>query len=95
MRIYECGECGERFLVERVFCPKCHSENIKGLEIDRGKVLNTVSLVATPEPYPDKYTLVLAEYDGTRFFCRSEGDVKPGDTVIVKETPDGLICESL
>ncbi len=92
MNSYSCSECGKRFLVLRDFCPDCHSTDIKVQELNTGTVLHCVELIATPEPYPDQYFLVLAENDGLKFFCRSSGAVEEGSRVTVEDTEEGIIC---
>ncbi|MDS0257436.1 hypothetical protein ApAK_07130 [Thermoplasmatales archaeon AK] len=92
MNYHSCEDCGEKFLVDRAFCPRCHSERIQKRQIETGRVISVVHLVATPEPYPDQYSLVLAEAEGVKFFCRSTDKVARGDPVKLSDTDDGLIC---
>lgn len=92
MKYSKCSKCNARFLVPRDFCPECNSKEITELSLKSGTVLHCVKLIATPEPYPEQYFLVLAEDAGLKFFCRSNEEVKEGTAINVEETEDGIIC---
>lgn len=93
MKYYECSECGDRFLVRRIICPSCKSNAVTEKEFNTGKVLECVKLIATPEPYPAEYFLILAEYSGIKFFCRSELEIQSGAEIEVHDNEDGITCD--
>lgn len=95
MLMNRCKACGETFLVKRAFCPKCHSSKVEEFEVGEATVISSLKLVATPEPFPDEYFLVFAEYKGTGFFCRSEEDLKVGSKIRFDSGTDELICHSI
>lgn len=94
MNYSHCGNCGSRFLIPRIFCPECNSTAIATSEITSGTVIHCVKLIATPEPYPDEYYTIYAEYEGVKFFCRSSEELTPGTKVQVEDTESGIVCSS-
>lgn len=92
MKYSRCGKCGTGFLVSRTFCPKCSSQVLQEVEFENGKVIHSVRLIATPEPYPDEYYLVLAEHDGVRFFCRSDESLEADAEITVSDDDSGITC---
>ena len=95
MKAHSCRGCGSRFLIQRSRCPQCGSKEIKDLDLQDGRVILTTHLTATPDGFSDQLYLVLAEKEGTRFFCMSEEDVEPGTMVEVKEIDSTLICTAM
>ena len=92
MNIMECENCGMKFLVSRSICPRCGKEDFDHFPVQNGVVLESVELIATPDPYPDKYYLVLLLVDGVKIFCRSQEKLKEGTRVGVKDDDLGPIC---
>lgn len=93
MNFNKCNDCGTEFLFSRAFCPKCHSGNLASIEVTSGKVLESVHLIATPDPFPDDYSVVLFETgSGARAFCRTNAELKRGDSVSVTVDEYGPVC---
>lgn len=93
MIINRCRSCGHEFLVKRVRCPSCHGEDFDQIHIHEGTVLDCVDLIATPEPFPDSYSIVLARTDNdVRLFCRSEKRVRAGTVVSISDSELGPVC---
>lgn len=92
MKINSCRNCGTRFLVARSICPNCGKEDFESIPVKNGTVLESVELIASPEPFPDRYYLVLLDVDGTRVFCRSEEKLKEGSEVKITEDNMGPVC---
>ncbi len=92
MNINRCRNCGTRFLVARSICPKCGKENFEQVPAASGIVLESVELIATPDPYPDRYYLVLLDVDDVKAFCRSQEKLREGSTVYIRDDDLGPIC---
>lgn len=95
MKFSVCNDCKARFLVPRNFCPECNSSDISERILDSGVVIYCVKLIATPEPFPDQYYLILAENSGLKFFCRSDNELEEGTPVKVQQTANGIVCTAL
>lgn len=93
MIFHRCSRCSEEFLMKRPFCPKCGSGEIAEVEVDEGKVVEEVHLIATPDPFPDEYTVVLFQTPGgAKGFCRTVDQVAPGDGVSIAVDEFGPVC---
>lgn len=93
MKFNMCSDCLTEFLFERSSCPKCHSKNIKSEEINNGEVVDVVSLIATPFPYPDQYKIVMFTTPrGATGFCRTANDVERGDKIRIYDDELGPVC---
>ncbi len=91
MKYMECNDCGAVSLVQRDFCPKCRSENLDRKKLTGGRVIYSVKLVATPEPYPQEYFLVLAESGRLKFYCRSDEELGEGEVISLTDSENGVI----
>ncbi len=83
------------FVVRRDYCPKCHSKEIEEKEFSEAVVVRSVKLVSTPEPFPDEYYLIYAEFEKTGFFCRSTEELEPGTEISVREDEYGWTCSGI
>lgn len=89
----KCQECSAEFLFKRAKCPECHSSELEQIDVNEGKALYSVHLIATPNPFPDDYSVVLFETTGgARGFCRTTQDLKEGDKVSIIEDEFGPVC---
>lgn len=95
MKISRCGNCDAKFLVGRVFCPSCKSDAIEMIDLLEGKVIEIVSLVATPEPFPDNYSIAMIDANGIVLFARTDESLKKGDSVGITEDEFGPICNKI
>lgn len=95
MRISRCRNCNAKFLVGRVFCPSCKSDAIEMINLVGGKVIEIVSLVATPEPFPDSYSIAMIDADGIMVFARTDESLKKGDSVRITEDGFGPLCNKI
>lgn len=93
MKISKCMKCSGEFVFSRAVCPKCGSMDFSRVEVDRAMALDSVHLIATPEPFPDDYSVVLFEIgSGARGFCRTTSDVKRGDRLKIEMDEYGPVC---
>lgn len=93
MILRRCGNCGETFLVPRVRCPKCFGENFDEVVVNEGVVSDCIEIITTPDPYPERYFLVLAKtVAGVSVFCRSDREIARGSTVVIKDLELGPVC---
>ncbi|MEM0156908.1 MAG: zinc ribbon domain-containing protein [Thermoplasmataceae archaeon] len=92
MNINRCRNCGTRFLVARSVCPKCGKEDFEHVPAASGTVLESVELIATPDPYPDRYYLVLLDVDDVKVFCRSQEKLKEGSMAEIRDDDLGPTC---
>ena len=92
MNINRCRSCGTKFLVARSICPRCGKEDFEHVPARSGIVLESVELIATPDPYPDKYYLVLLDVDDVRVFCRSQEKLREGSQADIQDDELGPIC---
>ena len=94
MEINICTKCSSEFTFKRAVCPKCGSRELSKKEIGHATVLDCVHLIATPEPFPDDYSVVMFQTgDGTRGFCRTTYELKSGDGVRIRSDEYGPVCE--
>lgn len=92
----KCSECSTEFLAKRSACPNCGSGNISKVDINEGKAVESVHLIATPHPFPDEYSIILFETPGgARGFCRTTDDVAFGEPVVVSLDEHGPVCKKL
>lgn len=92
MKYYECSKCTKEFLVKRDFCPKCFSEEIIEKEFNRGAVVYSVKLIATPENFPDEYYVIMGKFSSLYFFCRSTNSIETGTEIEIKEEDGKSVC---
>lgn len=93
MMFHKCPNCSAEFLFGRAACPNCHSTKLEKTEVNTGKVVETVHLIATPDPFPDEYSIVLFETEnGARGFCRTDAQLQTGDSIVLKEDEFGPVC---
>lgn len=92
MEYHKCGSCGKEFLVKRDFCPSCYSQEIHDLDFNKGVVVHSVKLIATPAGFPDEYYLITGRFSDFLFFCRSDLHLNPGTEVNIKDDVDGPVC---
>ena len=93
MQVNRCNSCGTQFLVTRIACPDCSGSDMTRIDVNGGNVIESVELIATPEPFPDRYSIVYFEADGgVRGFCRSEEKLAPGDRISISEDANGPVC---
>ncbi len=93
MKLMKCTSCGEAFLVPRVRCPKCLGENFTEIDVSEGIVSDCIEIMATPDPYPERYFLVMAKTEGgVAVFCRSDIELGKGSTVAIEDSDLGPVC---
>ncbi len=93
MKFNKCQDCSTEFIFKRSDCPKCHSSKIQETEIVEGKALDAVHLIATPNPFPDDYSIIMFETSGgARGFCRTTEELNRGDNVSITEDEFGPVC---
>lgn len=93
MKFNKCQDCSAEFLFKRAKCPECSSSSLQQIEVVEGKALETVHLIATPNPFPDDYSVVMFETSGgARGFCRTTQDIKKGNKVSITEDEFGPVC---
>lgn len=93
MELYRCGSCSGEYVFRRAVCPKCGSKNFNPVEVNSGVALDSVHLIATPEPFPDDYSVVLFQTDaGAKGFCRATSEVKRGDRIRIGMDENGPVC---
>ncbi len=95
MNINRCRNCGSKFLVSRSICPRCGKEDFDHVPVQSGIVVESVELIATPEPYPDNYHLVLLSVDGVKIFCRSQEKLIEGSRVVIQDDDLGPTCRNV
>ncbi len=95
MRISRCRKCKTRFLVGRFFCPSCKSDDLEMLRVDEARVIETVRLMAIPEPFPEDYSIAMVDADGILFFTRTYEYLQKGDAVKITEDELGPICHKI
>ncbi len=94
MELNRCAKCSEEFVFKRAVCPKCGSQEFTKALVTGAVALDSVHLIATPEPFPDDYSVVLFEAQGgARGFCRTTFEVKRGDRLKIKDDENGPVCE--
>lgn len=89
--IYRCKNCDYKTWIKRARCPKCGAiefDEIQG--DDKGYLLVSWKLTATPDGFEDVYWLCLININGTKVFCRSLKE--PKGVMIIK---DNGICEPM
>lgn len=92
----KCSECSTEFLAKRSSCPNCRSGNISMVDIANGKALESVHLIATPDPFPDEYSIILFETPGgARGFCRTPDEVTAGDQLAITKDESGPVCRKM
>ena len=94
MELYRCSKCSSEYVFRRAVCPKCGSKGFESVEVKNVVALDSVHLIATPEPFPDDYSVVMFQTDnGARGFCRTTSDVKRGDRLRIGMDENGPVCE--
>lgn len=93
MEFQKCLVCGTEYLFRRRRCTECGSEEFRAVEETKCTVVDSVSLIATPDPFPDQYSIVLFRTEsGGRGFCRSEEALESGTSVELKKDEYGPVC---
>ena len=93
MKFNECRECSTEFLFSRASCPKCGSEELHTVDVEKGKALEVVPLIATPSPFPDEYSIVLFQTPkGSRGFCRTTEKISKGQEIRISVDEYGPVC---
>lgn len=93
MILKRCRKCSETFLVPRARCPRCLGEEFSDVTVKDAVVSECLEIIATPEPYPEKYFLILAKTDGgVTVFCRSDQKIGEGSAVIIDDSELGPVC---
>ncbi|MCL4438885.1 MAG: hypothetical protein M1616_05940 [Candidatus Thermoplasmatota archaeon] len=95
MKIYRCRNCKNRFLVFRFICPSCGMTGLETVPVIKGKVIETVMLKATPEPFPENYSVVKADSDGIIVFCRTLERLQKGDEIMIEDDDLGPVCSKI
>ncbi len=94
MNINLCKHCGKKFVVKRAICPNCGNEDIEQITVSKGKVVESVDLIASPDPFPEKYSIILVEStEGVRLFCRSQESIPSGTEVEISVDALGPVCK--
>ncbi len=94
MIFYRCASCSREYVFRRSKCPKCGSKDFSAVEITSATALDSVHLIATPEPFPDEYDVVLFQTEsGSRGFCRATSQIKRGDKLKIRTDEVGILCE--
>ncbi len=94
MELYRCVKCSVEFVFRRAVCPKCGSRDFTRSAVEVAIALDSVHLIATPEPFPDDYSIVLFQAEsGAKGFCRTTSEVKRGDRLKIKNDDYGPTCE--
>lgn len=94
MELYRCSKCSSEYVFRRAVCPKCGSKGFDSVEVKSAVALDSVHLIATPEPFPDDYSVVMFQSgNGARGFCRTTSDVKRGDRLRIGMDENGPVCE--
>lgn len=93
MEFRKCVECGTEYLFPRRRCSGCGSEDFEKIPALNGVVEDSVHLIATPEPFPEEYSIILFRTEGGgKGFCRSDTDIEPGTGIAVTEDDSGPVC---
>ena len=92
MDYHKCMSCGKEFLVKRDFCPSCHSTDIKDSNFNRGVVVHSVKLIATPAGFPDEYYVIMGRHSEILFFARSPVFLEPGTEITINDDEGGPVC---
>ena len=94
MEFFKCTKCSEEYVFRRAVCHKCGSEEFTGVDITQGTAIDSVHLIATPEPMPDDYSVVMFQTpNGARGFCRTVSEIKRGDRIRINVDEYGPVCE--
>lgn len=94
MEINMCRKCSSEFLFKRCVCPKCGSREFVKTDVTEATALDFVHLIATPEPFPEDYTVVLFRTDnGGMGFCRTSAELNRGDRIKLLMDELGPVCE--
>ncbi len=93
MEFQKCAGCGALYLFRRRRCPECRTKEFSAVDEVNCTVVDTVPLIATPDPFPDKYSIVLFRTEGGgKGFCRTEEPLEPGTSVQLKLDQYGPVC---
>lgn len=93
MKFYRCSSCSSEYVFNRAACQKCHSSRLEAFEVTEATALESIHLVATPEPYPEDYSVVMFEIgSGAKGFCRTTDAVRPGEKVKITVDEYGPVC---
>lgn len=94
MNFNKCAKCFSEYVFKRAVCPKCGSKEFSLVDITTGRALDSVHLIATPDPFPDDYSVVLFETgSGARGFCRTTSEIKAGEALRISMDENGPVCE--
>lgn len=93
MDFYHCSGCGIEFIYRRGLCPNCHSREFVTAMVSEGIVLESVRLIATPDPFPDQYSIIMFKTSGgARGFCRTSEELDAGTEITLEEDEFGPVC---
>lgn len=93
MEFQKCARCGTEFLFRRSRCAQCRSEEFHPVEHARCTVVDSLHLIATPDPFPDQYSLILFRTEnGGKGFCRTDEVLEAGMEVDLSRDEFGPVC---
>ncbi len=93
MEFQKCTDCGSEYLFRRRRCPECGSVKFESVEYSKGTVVDSVALIASPDPFPDQYIIVLFKTEGGSMgFCRTDVEMNPGMEIQLKNDESGPVC---
>ena len=93
MEFQKCSKCSSEFAFGRAVCPRCGSKEFSMANVTGAVALDSVKLIATPEPFPDGYSVVLFQAEsGAKGFCRTNSEIRKGDRLKIGMDEYGPVC---